>query len=55
VRVRYVALSTIPNSYIPVKQFKTDPIMIKVIHLKEKFYMISEAQRARKECITYYL
>ncbi|MEM0004613.1 MAG: hypothetical protein QXN97_04710 [Desulfurococcaceae archaeon] len=33
-----------PNIYLRVK-----PVMDKAIHLKEKFYMVSEAQRARKE------
>jgi hypothetical protein len=33
-----------PNTYSCVK-----PVMDKAIHLKEKFYMVSEAQRARKE------
>jgi len=33
-----------PNIYQRVK-----PIMDKAIHLKEKFYMVSEDQRARKE------
>jgi ElaB/YqjD/DUF883 family membrane-anchored ribosome-binding protein len=33
-----------PNIYLRVK-----PVMDKAMHLKEKFYMVSEAQRARKE------
>jgi len=33
-----------PNIYLRVK-----PVMDKAIHLKEKFYMIPEAQRAREE------
>jgi hypothetical protein len=33
-----------PNTYSCVK-----PVIDKAIHLKEKFYMVSEAQRARKE------
>jgi len=33
-----------PNIYLRVK-----PVMDKAIHLKEKLYMVSEAQRARKE------
>jgi hypothetical protein len=33
-----------PNIYPRVK-----PVMDKAMHLKEKFYMVSEAQRARKE------
>ena len=33
-----------PNVYQRIK-----PVMDKAMHLKEKFYMVSEAQRARKE------
>jgi hypothetical protein len=33
-----------PSTYLRIK-----PVMNKAMHLKEKFYMVSEAQRARKE------